>query len=502
MPSFKQITESLLAVWTQATPAARFGLVALVVLSVAMLAFVGYWSAQPSYVNLISNGDPAQISAVVDELAKQGIDYEIVGAGGVLRVDQRHLAKASLAAKKVGANTSEAASTSSGMGSAFWPKEERQRMANKEKAIMLEDAIRNFESVASAKVILNVPSRDPFARAVAKPTAAVQLKLQKRLSDENVVAIAELVASSVENMDAADVKITDSLGNFYLPPTAAVSSINRQTDFTNEEERKKVAKAESQLLQLFGMGNANVEVSIDYTFIQSDTTSTEYSQSGRVANKENIVSSETTLASPDANGTAGVTANLSNTAAAGSLGENTKSETLINDYLVPETVQHQVNSTPQKNYMTVSVVVNELADGVKQEDGSLNPAIKTKVEQLVRTAVGFNEETDKISVEFAPFLKIDDEEAVVPFDWNNLNEILRNVSLAIAALVVFALGFLTLRRFSPTSTPASVAATDQVSQLNQLNDLARNNPEVFARILKSWAGDKGDDDVTPARNAA
>lgn len=489
MPSFKDITEGLIAVWTESTPAARFGLIALSALSVAMLVFVGYWSSQPSFVTLISDSDTEKIAAVVDELAKQGIAFELGGAGGVVKVDQRKLPQAYIAAKKAGISVSGSGSAMGGMDTIWMDKYERQKLATNERARLLEDTIRQYESINDAKVLLNVPVKSAFERAVAKPSASVQLTLAwGRLTEENVMAIAATVASAVENLEPVDVKITDSKGNLYLSD-AATSHVNSQTGFVEDRERRLAAKAESQLNRFFGPANASVQISMDYTFLQTNTETIEYDGEGRVANEEDISSSESTTAAANPIGDAGVSANLTNTAtgANGTAG-NEKTEQLKNKFHVPTTTQTQVNNTPTRNYMTVSVLVNDLATGVKTEDGNLDPSIKQRVEQIVRDAVGFKDDTDTITVDFAPFPE-PPELAEAPFDWNYLNDILRNVSLAVAALVVFVLGMMTLRHFKNSQAKALPVDNASAANVNQLGDLARNNPEVLARILKSWVGE-------------
>ena len=490
MPTIKDISEAMISVWKESTPPARFGLIALVLLSIAMLGFVGYWSSQPSFVTLISDSDTEKISAVMDELAKQGIEYEIDGSGGVLKVDQRNFSKARIAANKAGVSVSEAGSGMGAAGYMWMDKFERQKLATHEKARMLEDAIRQYENISNAKVLLNVPAKSPFERSISKPTASVQLTLAwgRRLTDENVMAIASTVASAVENLDPADVKITDSKANLYMSPDAATSHVNSQTGFVEEKERRLSAKAESQLISFFGPGNASVQISLDYTFLQTETTTEEFDSEGRVAKKENISSKNRTTTAANPVGDAGVSSNLTNNGGTAGAGENEKNEDLESEFVIPSTLQKQVNNTPTKNFMTVSVLVNQSADGVTSEDGTLDPGIKQRVESIVKNAVGFQEDSDTITVDFAPFPELA-EAPPAPFDWNYLNDTLRNVSLAIAALVVFVLGMMTLRHFKATESKTPPVEGAQITNVNQLSELARDNPEVLARIFKSWVGE-------------
>ena len=502
MNSFKGIVESIISFWKDANPVSRFGFVFLIVFCCAAIGLVGYWSSVPSYVTLVSDGDLDKISRVVDELEKNNIQYELAGAGGVLRVDQRSLPRARMLAENVGLTTDQGDASNS-MGTMWMDPTERKNLEVRNKERMLEATISSYAVVDKADVHLNVPINGPFERRVATPTASVLVAIRpgQRLTGENVLAIASTVAFAIEELDPAAIRITDESGKVYQVPDSSSGRVDNQMEYTNQQERSLAFKAQQQLARFFGMGNSSVQISLDYTFIESNQKTTEYDSDGKVAKSEDILTKSIIGDEVVAQGPVGVEPNL----ATGNGGRGAKQEvrnkeeTLKNEYLVPETVINETNHTPKKNYMTVSVLVNSEAPGVLAEDGSLPADIKTRVEQLVKTAVGFQEDTDGITVDFAAFPVLEDDAAVeAPFDWVWLNEILRNASLAIAALVVLVLGLLTLRVFkSRGGSSVAVAANNAGSdRLEQISELARKNPEVFASVVKAWAGNQNPSDVS------
>lgn len=469
-------------------------MILLTALCVGVIGLVGYWSMQPKLVTLVSEIDHDKMSAVVDALDKAGISYEVGGAGGVLRVDKRSFAKARLLAKKHGVSTDDAMPESAA-GSMWLDPTDRRNLENRKLEASLEASVKKYAAVQAVEIHLNVPARGPFERKVSDPTASVMLTLMpgSRLTDENVLAIASLVAFAVPDLAPEAVGISDRDGNIYVVPDELAGNINGQIEFTNQYERKLARKAETQLNHFLGFGNASVQVSLDMTFERSNKTVVEVDAEGKVVTQENLKSETKTEERGVAGGPAGVASNIGDGTGSASGSESeivSKEETIDSTYLVPKTEESLVNNTPTRNLMTVSVLVNSLAESIQQEDGTVATDMQNRVEQIVRTAVGFREDTDQIFVDFQPFHTTDPAEVVTPFNWVQLNEIIRNASLAVAAIVAMLIGFLTLRRFQKTTAPAQSVQvpSEKAANISQLHELARSNPEVVARIMQSWAG--------------
>ncbi|NNE01507.1 MAG: hypothetical protein HKN47_29700, partial [Pirellulaceae bacterium] len=307
-------------------------------------------------------------------------------------------------------------------------------------------------------------------------------------------SIASFVAFAVEDLRPEAVQITDKEGRSYTVPDEQVHQINSQVEYIAELESKLSHKAETQLLHFLGYGNASVQVSLDMTFTQGSTTITKYDPDGKVAADEDLVSETTTNAEAPTEGAAGVASNLQTRRRSGSNVES-KTENIKTTYLVPKTEETQANSTPVRNFMSVSVLVNSAANGIQQEDGTLPAGLDEKVTAIVKNAVGFRTDTDTISVEFFAFpqSEFSMEPVAVPFDWARLAKVVESASLAVAALLAFVMGFLLLRKIQPmTSTDNSVAAPqmdrERMENVNQLSDLIKEHPEVFTQIVRSWSG--------------
>ncbi len=463
---------------------------------------VGYWSIQPSYVVLVSESESEKVDKVIDALDKAGIEYQLSGAGGNLLVDKRDYAKARLLARSNGV-ASAADQASGSLGGAFGSPTERRNLARLQKQQNLAATIKKMTIVDHADVHLNVPNKGPFERKTSAPSASVLLTLRpgERLSDQQASSIASFVAFAVEDLRPEAVQITDKDGRSYTIPDEQVHQISSQVEYVAEAERKLAKKAETQLLHFLGYGNASVQVNLDLTFTHGSKTTTSYDPDGKVPTEEDLVSETTSNADEPAVGSAGVASNLqTRRRGAGSTNIQSKTENIKTSYLVPKTEETEANSTPIRNFMTVSVLVNSDAEGVKSEDGSLLAGLDQKVTSIVKNAVGFKDDADTISVEFLPFpsagLSLDPVAA--PFDWSRLTSIIENASLAIAAGLAFLMGVLLLRRFRPmpeqeTSSRGPQLDRERLESVNQLSSLIKDNPEVFTQIVRSWSGTEGQD---------
>jgi flagellar M-ring protein FliF len=487
--------DALLNIWRESSPSARIGILLLAVLCTVAIGGVGYWSVQPSYVVLVSEADSDKIDRVIDELDKQGIGYQLSGAGGNLLVDKRDFAKASLIARSSGVSQSSAVADLP-MGGAFGSPTERNNRIRLQKQERLAATIEKMEIVEHADVHLNLPDKGPFERQTSPPTASVMLTLRTgtRLSEQQASSIASFVAFAVESLTPEAVQITDREGRSYTVPDEDARQISDQIEYISEAEQKLARKAESQLLQFLGYGNASVQVSLDMTFTQGSKKVTKYDADGAVPNQEDLISETTTNTEPLPVGAAGVASNLQTSGAVGKTNVQSKTENIKTSYLVPITEETMANSTPVRNFLSVSVLVNSEAAGVKQEDGTPTPGLDEKVAAIVKNAVGFREDTDTISVEMFPFpepmLTLTEPEST--FDWTRITELVEKASLAIAALLAFVLGLMLLRRFGPSSpkdaTPERRFEGGRAENVSELSRMIKENPEVFARVVKSWSG--------------
>lgn len=507
MGNLNNITGQIAAVWQGSTPAARVGLILLAVLCASLVGGVGYWSTQPYYVELAADLEPDVMKELVASLDRANIGYEIRGAGSALAVDKRNWAKAQMLARDSGVESgTPGMETLSPLDNPLNQHAIQRR--NLERS--LAASIGRFKGVEAATVHLSLPDRHPFLRQRDEPAASVVLTIRKdqRFAPTQAAAIASLVTGAVEGMRLQRVTITDTEGNQYSAPDESVAVLTRQDEFRAQREQELAGRAQAMLARYLGHENVVVRVAADFTFHDGETTVTTYDPEAKVLTEETI-KSEVETADRGSGGAAGAAANASSQSPANlSPAVTNKTETTTAKYNTSRTEATQHNRTPELNLLTVSVVANSLT--LEDKAGAMPPKIREKIEAVVKQAVGFRDQRDLITVEFFPFADLSDESETPAggIPWEQINEALRMVSLAVAALVALVVAFLVLKRLRPApagGAPAGAAGAG--GRLDELGRLVEQNPEVFSRIISAWTASPatrvvGGETETGSRRAA
>ena len=501
MQTLKSFLDQSLLIWKDSTAAARFGIGLLLVLCVGAILGVGIWSYQPHYVVLASELAPDKAAKVIDALDSADIAYQVKGSGSIILVDNRQWSRAQIAAGKLGIGE-----TGSDMEDVtpWMDPLNQQNIFRRNLERKLEDSIARFKSIESADVHLSIPEKQAFIRQSSDPSAAVMIEVAAgtRFGEAQASAIASLVANAVAGLSTHHVSITDSAGTEYATD-ASLGRLSKQEEYRMTRERELSQKAERILTRFLGFGNASVAVTTDYNFPEGTTTTTEFDPEKRVVVDETIKSSTSTGQDSLAAGTAGTASNVTGNAVSNS-GKKTvvsKTEDLTSKYEVSKTQRTESVNTPVLNMMTVSVLVN--SKSVEDEAQIIPAQMREQVEALVRQAVGLREGKDQITVEFFEFvdpLPLADPVSA-PMPWDQINLVLKNLSLGIAAIVALFIAMKVLKKIQPelATVPEGGSKSDQV---DQLGDLVMQNPEVFAKIIAAWSNQTGEADESEASKAA
>lgn len=139
-----------------------------------------------------------------------------------------------------------------------------QRMENERikhgREVQLARAIERIDGVHHATVLLAIPKENVFAREKNRPSAAVVVTLGQNayLTPENVNSIRYLVASSVHNLLAKDVSVTDQTGrqlSAEVNGNSAESKLQKEFEFRTMREAQYRDKLDTILAPMLGLGN-------------------------------------------------------------------------------------------------------------------------------------------------------------------------------------------------------------------------------------------------------
>ena len=365
------------------------GQIGVIVIGVAGLVLAAFafmrWSA-PSLSPLYSNLSTEDAAAVVQQLDTTGTAYELQDGGTTILVpqDKVYATRLAMSAQGLPANTSGGYSLLDQQGittSEFMQNVTYQRALEGELATTIEA----IDAVKAASVHLALPEKTVFTQDSDKPTAAVMVTMGAgaALTDEQVTAIQNLVASSVPKLTTANVTITDSAGTL-LTTTAGAGGASASSQIRAQQSVEKALQdnAQSMLERSLGVGNAVVRVNAALDFDQWTKTNTQYTYPKTIPPLSQSSSSETFNGTGSVPG--GVVGNGSTTTpvttGTGS-GTNTYTKTdNTQDNPIDKTEETRTGAPGAVKRLTVSVMVNAAAGAVDT----------TALTAVVANAVGFD----------------------------------------------------------------------------------------------------------------
>lgn len=298
MSDKNKLIQSLQKVWEQTSVPARISVLAVGLLSIALIVGVAWWSMQPLYIPLATNLNPQKAGEIRSLLDENGIANKMNFSGSGILVDQSKWNEANqLVSHMIDPGQMESDPMAESIITDPSTKDHR---LIRDLEMRLEKTIGQLKPVESARVHLGIPKAQPFIRDRRNKTASVTIKMRPGvpLSRKLSSGVVSLVANSVEGLDPANVNLLDTEGNTYLFDESTSGGVSAQLEDRRQIEREKAEKAESMLASILGLGRAVVRVTADIDFTKIEKSETTYDPSGKVPRKEIIESTKGTAADP------------------------------------------------------------------------------------------------------------------------------------------------------------------------------------------------------------
>ena len=274
---------------------------------------IALWWRGPSYSLLYANlgaEDQAQIAQALD--AAQ-IPYRLQPGSNAIEVAADRLTDARL--KLAGQGLPEggggfaALDKDPGFGVSQFVENARYQHARETE---LARTIASLKPVEAARVHLAVPRQSAFVREHhgASASVFVQLKAGRRLAQEQVQAIINLVASSIPELDPGQVTVVDQQGRLLSTPDGhdEFSLREQQFDMAHRLEDDYRQRVESLLAPLVGAGRVRAQVVAQMDMSVTEEAREQYRPDSQIVRSEQT-SEQTTR---DGGGSQGVPGALSN----------------------------------------------------------------------------------------------------------------------------------------------------------------------------------------------
>ncbi len=283
--------------------------------SVAIGFAVVLWSQEPDYRPLYGSLEGLDTTQVIDTLGSAGIPYRIEPNSGALLVKASDIANARIKLAAAGVTPSdnnigfEILDREQGLGTSQFMEATRYRRGLEGE---LARTVSSLNNVKGARVHLAIPKSSVFVRDERKPSASVLVELYpgRALEPSQVMAIINLVATSVPELNKAQVTVVDQKGNL-LSDQQELSEMTRagkQFDYSRRLEGLFTQRVHNILQPILGSDHYKAEVSADVDFSSIESTSETFNPDQPALRSEQSVSEQRQVSS----GPQGVPGALSN----------------------------------------------------------------------------------------------------------------------------------------------------------------------------------------------
>jgi len=433
----------------------RLGLMAMITVAVAAGLFVFFWAQKPPMMPLYTGLDQKATAEATDLLRSAQIPFELDATTGAISVPEKNVHDARLKLAGSGLTESgrlgfEMMERDPGFGVSQFVETARYQHALETELVR---TISSLRPVRDARVHLAIPKPSAFTRQrdVASASVVLELRGGQQLERNQVDAIVHMVASSIPDLAPERVTVVDQSGRMLTiaDPNSEAALNAAQFDQVRRLEGSYNQRIRELLEPMTGAGRVNPEVSVDMDFSVTEEARELFNGEPQKVRSEQISENSSATAGPQ--GIPGATSNTPpGAAAAPQATAATPTETSKNatrNYELDRTLQHTRQPPGRVNRVSVAVLVDHVpragANG-KQTDQPLTAAELTRVEALVKQAVGFNAERgDTVSVMNAPFVR-ESIPVEAPKWWEN-PQVRDALRLVLGAIVVLALLFGVLR---------------------------------------------------------
>ncbi len=505
---------------------------------IGFFAFLILRVTAPQMIPLFTDLPFEDSAAIVRDLERQGVPYELKGDGAIVlvpkdRVGRLRMQLAEMGLPKGGGVGYEIFDKSDSLGTTSFVQNINHLRALEGE---LARTIRSLDRVQAARVHLVLPERPLFARDRPQPSASIALKVRGRLEAQQVRAVRHLVASAVNGLKPERVSIVDETGRLLadgadVDVIGGIGADERKVAY----EKRLREQVESIVSSVVGSGRARVQLTADFDFNRITQTHDRYDPEGRVVRSSQLREETSATAGKQGEVTVGNQLPGADQQGAATQDQSKKSEEIIN-YEISRTTKTEVIEGGRVNRISVAVLVDGIYSRNEKDELVYQARPKEDLERiaaLVRSAIGFNEkrgdQVEVVNLRFAeaPGLVVTEQSGWMSYFQITKADIMHTVELVIMLVLglvvfIFVLRPLVNRIITPehiaaltsaipnasaalpagaAETPAippapsetskkieiaQVQGTVHLQSIQKVGELADRNPHETVSIIRQW----------------
>ncbi|MGM9948622.1 MAG: flagellar basal-body MS-ring/collar protein FliF [Lysinibacillus sp.] len=513
--------------WTSRTRNQKGAMVGMLIAIIALAGTLTYFSTRTTMAPLFSGLSTTEAGRIADVLTAQGTTYELENGGTTILVPEEQVDRLKVSLASQGYPETGAISNSFFTENAGFGMTDNEFDVIKLAATQTELAnlIKQIEGVKDAKVMISMPEEGIFIPdPTSESSAAIILNTEPghKFTNEQIQTLYNLVSKSIPNLSTENIEISNQYAEYYDLNSAqnnggSAATAEGQMAVKKTVERDIQRQVQDMLGTMIGQDKVVVSVTTDIDFKQENREEN-LVQPVDEDNVEGIaISAQRITETYTGNGAA-----AEGVPEAGNVTDNftdyQEGTTGDGDYeRVEETVNNDVNrirreiqESPYKiRDLGIQVMVEPpVADDPASLDGAVQEDIERILSTIVRTTLNkeaagdLTEEeiSDKVVVSVQPFYgkaEIETEpEAVIPWWlW-----VVGGILLTAIGLLVFFILRSRKRKLEEEELSiieqqqelievediAEEKETEATVRRKQLEKMAKEKPEDFAKLLRSW----------------
>jgi flagellar M-ring protein FliF len=383
-------------------------LMAMVAVTAALIGFFAFVIMRvttPQMTTLFTDLSLEDSSAIIKDLERQAIPFEIRNDGAIImvpkdKVTRMRMKLAEGGLPKGGGVGYEIFDKSDALGTTSFVQNINHLRALEGE---LARTIRAIDRVQAARVHLVLPERPLFARETPEPSASIVVRVRGALEPQQIRAIRHLVASAVNGLKPQRVSIVDEAGQLLADGASGATDNAIGDERRAGFEKRMRNEIEAIVSSVVGAGRARVQLSADFDYNKITQTSDRFDPEGRVLRSSQTREESSVTAENNGQVTVGneLPGSQQNNPAANARDQSKKTEE-TNNYEISRTTKTEVTEAGRVNRISVAVLVD--GSYSKSEKGEMVYQDRSKeqldrIAALVRSAIGFDQKRgDQVEV--------------------------------------------------------------------------------------------------------
>ena len=394
----------------------------------------------------------------------------------------------------------------------------------------LARTIRRFEQVREARVHIATPRESVFVEDEKPPSASISvtLKGREKLSQHQIQAVVNLVASAVPGLTPENITMVDTTGRLLYRKQGDEAGMlsATQLEYQLKIENTLSRKVESMLEEVVGVGRVMARVTAETDFTRINVTEESFDPEGQVVRSEQQMLEQQPRIGEQAQGIPGVKGALATFAEPGEASESGslfQRNNVTRNYEISKTVRQVQQPTGAIKRLSVAVMVDGTYEKVVDSEGLASQNYKARTpeemqffDKLVKNAIGYSEErADQVEVVNMAFAMAPELEQA-PKAMDKWQELLEKFAMPIfyllGGLLIILFVVRPLLRFLTSPVPVAgryrrelagvgggmggeiglgeeeedLLSPKKMSDQERIYRLAQSDPDRAADLVKKW----------------